>query len=294
MSQKVSHEELILIIFEDFDSFFTDKQYAKYKFNHKSDFKVYRTGSKSYLNIPEDFKYLDIDDDVSKLYVLFMVAHELAHLTNQHLHYNDKHKLDSQTIEMWADYFGAKIAMSILIFGSKFNKLLTINFMDRDKTLENIFKAIIEKLYPVFQNADNSGKYLMSYNRTSTIFAGIAAFLTRSDMWIKRKFSNKDHAEIGAAWGYTINLQLLKSNLVSQMNMGTGYSLEHEDIRELAENVYTIHNQLQNGNNGPLLKGLSWKYSYILDTYYEKFNPNPLLKQKVQEMVDKVGWNVQI
>jgi len=55
------HKELIDNIFSDFKDFFD---------NMSGGMKVSRTGSKAYIAISNDIKFLDINNDVSKIYVL--------------------------------------------------------------------------------------------------------------------------------------------------------------------------------------------------------------------------------
>ncbi|MEA3352304.1 MAG: hypothetical protein U9Q33_00610 [Campylobacterota bacterium] len=140
------HKELIDNIFNDFKDFFPNRKnskFIKYKIvnNISTPMKVARTGSKSHIVISNDITYLDISNDSSKVFILFMIGHELAHLVNKHLEYKDKNKFDSQTLEMWADYFGTKISMSILQNGTRFNKMLNSNFNDANIGLEIIFNS---------------------------------------------------------------------------------------------------------------------------------------------------------
>ena len=131
------HKQLIDNIFNDFKDFFPNKkdsEFIKYRLDSSSKpMKVARTGSESDIVISNDINYVDISNDVSKVYILFMIGHELAHLVNKHLEYNDKNQFDSQTLEMWADYFGVKISMSILQNGTRFNTMLNSNFNDVNK-----------------------------------------------------------------------------------------------------------------------------------------------------------------
>ena len=108
-----------------------------------------------------------------------MIGYELAHLINKHLKYNDKNKFDSQTLEMWADYFGAKISMSILQNGTRFQKMLTLDFQNPNIGLETIFQALIMLNQNIYINTNSSNKYLNSNERVSTVVAGITAFFLR-------------------------------------------------------------------------------------------------------------------
>jgi hypothetical protein len=242
------HKELIDNIFNDFKDFFPNKKdskFIKYKIldNISGGMKVSRTGTKSHIVISSDIKFLNIDSDESKIYVLFMIGHELAHLVNKHLEHDDKNKFDSQTLEMWADYFGTKISMSILQNGTRFKKTLNSNFQDVNIGLKTISNALLLLKNNIYINTNYSNKYLNSNDRISTVVAAIAAFLTRKEMIVDVKLSEQQHADIGFGWGMTINRKLYELGMFDKLY--TTIDETDIDIIELTKNVYTIHNKLK-------------------------------------------------
>jgi hypothetical protein len=288
------HKELIDSIFSDFKDFFINEKYAqfiKYRFieNMNIPMKVYRTKSKSYIGISSNIEMLDINDDISKIFILFMIGHELAHLVNKHLEYNDKNNFDSQTLEMWADYFGTKIAMSILQNGTKFNKMLTANFKDANIGLEIIFNALVSLNKTLYINTNSSTKYLNSNERISTVVAAIAAFLTRKEIILNFKFSEKEHADIGYGWGMAINRKLYDLDMFDKLYITT--KKDDVDIVNLTKNVLIIHSQLKEKNK-QIIKGLDFKHSYILDTSYEVAKPNQMMINKFNKKFDEIGWDI--
>lgn len=291
MSQ-LTPRELVKMIFDDFKDFFIAEEYANfnYRFGVRDEIKVYRTGSKAFLNIPNEIDFLEIDSDDSKFYLLFMIGHEIAHLTHCHLDHTDRDKFDSKTIEMWADFFGAKIAMAILMFGCRFNKTLLCDTSKYNEPLAEIFTALIDRLYPVLKNADGDGKYLNSKERISIAVAGIAAFLTRGQMWTERSFSQEDHARIATAWGYTVNMELFKSNLSDKLILSPlDEPLSDDVMRELTDNTIKIHKSLKKRHEWQLIKGLRPKFNYMLDTTFNGGTPNPLLVSSMEAMAKHVG-----
>lgn len=290
------HKELIDNIFNDFKDFFPNKKdsrFIKYKLLDKisGGMKVLRTGTKSYIAISNDIKFFDIDTDISKIYILFMLGHELAHLVNKYLEYNDKNKFDSQAIEMWADYFGTKIAMCILQNGTRFNKMLDSNFNDINIGLEIIFNALIMMKNNIYLNTNSSDKYLNNNDRMATVIAAIIAFLTRKEMILNFKLTESEHAEIGSNWGIAINRKLFELELIDKLY--TKDSMKDIDITLLVKNVFNIHTYLKQKNR-QLIKGLDLYHSYILDSTYGEHKTNQLLINEVNKKLDKIGWNIKI
>ena len=290
------HKQLIDNIFNDFKDFFPNKKdskFIKYRIDNSSKpMKVTRTGNKSHIVISNDISYIDISNDVSKVYILLMIGHELAHLVNKHLEYNDKNQFDSQTLEMWADYFGVKISMSILQNGTRFNKMLISNFNDVNIGLEIIFEALSTMKDNIYINTNLSNKYLNSNDRMSTVIAAIVAFLTRKEMITNFKLSESQHAKIGSDWGIAINRKLYELKIINKL-----YTLDttkkDTDIKALVQNVFYIHNHLKQKNR-QLLKGLDLQHSYILDTSYEERKPNQKMIDELNKKLYNLGWDIKL
>ena len=288
------YKKLIDNIFSDFKDFFVDIKFSKFiKYRFVDDMsggmKVSRTGSKAYIAISNDIKFLDINNDVSKIYVLFMIGHELAHLVNKHLEYNDKNKFDSQTLEMWADYFGTKISMSILQNGTRFQKMLNLNVKDANIGLETISQALIILNKNIYINTNYSNKYLHSNQRVSTVIAGIISFLTRKEMIMNFQVSKDRQAYIGFGWGMAIIRKLLKQKISNELSRNKNFI----DIPELSKNVFIIHNSLKQKNR-QLIKGLDFFHSFILDTSYGEHIPNQMMKDKFNQEFNKLGWDMKL
>jgi len=289
------HFEIVKAIFDDFHSFFINKKYARFKyvFEQKDELKVYRTGSKSYLNIPSDIKFLDMSDDTEKLYLLFLLGHEIAHLANKHLNYKDKNSFDTRSIEMWADFFGAKISMSILLHGKYFSNFLNTNISNANQGIELIAK-MLKRINTIYQNSNHSNKYLNSNNRLSTTIAGIAAFLTRDEMWNTRKLTLADQAKIGASWGIALNRKLYELNIFDEFVVDLQNETKLNTIEEMNINMVKIHQVIKGNNKGFLIKGLDLKHNFILESIYEKYQKNHLFKKEFNEQFQELGMDFKI
>lgn len=291
---------LLRNIFDDFKSFFiksNDADFVKYQIQDQlsNPMLVRKIGNNAYIAISDEILNMDLETDEDKLFVLFMIGHELAHLANKHLYYREIKNLDSKTIEMWADFFGAKISMSIFQDGNKFNKMLKKDFKNVNigiEALGNVLKNLHTKIY---LNTNSSSKYLNSHNRFSSTVGGIAAYLTRKDMVLTRRFSTEEHADIGCDWGISFNRKLLELGVFDELfDKGNKFIEQNENeirLRELGENAFKIHKSLQL-DSSRLLKGLNPLHDYILYTSYDKYEVNQLMTEKFNNHLGINTWNM--
>lgn len=138
-------------------------------------------GEKARLCLPDDFFTQIIDRPENFVFLLLVLGHETAHYLNRHNEHDDKSYVESQGIEMWADFFGTKIAFVALTFGKELSKLMTFfprSAMDR---LE-VFSLALEKLSDCyFQGA--SMRYPEKSTRIATYVAGVMSFLEQYFKW---------------------------------------------------------------------------------------------------------------
>ena len=72
-----------------------------------------KTGS--YIVIPREMADDVIDTPERLLFHLLMLGHEIAHLVHRHLDgASSQSDEDYRSLELWADFYGAKVAMTLL------------------------------------------------------------------------------------------------------------------------------------------------------------------------------------
>jgi hypothetical protein len=138
-------------------------------------------GKKARLCLPSDFLTQAIENPKDFVFLLLVLGHETAHYLNRHNEHDDKSKIESQGIEMWADFFGTKIAFVTMTFGRELSKLLTFmpkNVMNRI----DVFALALEKLSDAY--FQHSGpKYPETSTRIGTYVAGLMSFLEQYFKW---------------------------------------------------------------------------------------------------------------
>lgn len=269
-------------IFKDFKSFFENSRkanYIKYKIvNDANKIRAVKKGGDCFIEIPGDIQHLELTDDIEKLYLLFIIGHEISHLVNMHLNYHETEKFDTQSIEAWADFFGAKIAMLIFLNGERFNQMLEKNFRDIDVGINMLGQTIILLYERIYQNSNASSKYFSSNDRASSTIAGIAAYLTRRDMIYQGKFSDEAHGHIGAKWGIHFNMRLAELGVldVISKNEKQRELSSSSTVKNMVQNIFNIHNQIK-GEKAKIIDGLYSEHDYVLDSHFGVHAPNQIM-----------------
>ncbi len=69
--------------------------------------------------ISTDLAECEVDSLEKMIFILLVLGHETAHLLNVHGGYQDESNQDTKAIEIWADFFGTKVAMVAMTIGEK-------------------------------------------------------------------------------------------------------------------------------------------------------------------------------
>ncbi len=128
--------------------------------------------------IPSFLENMEVEDDVKAIFHLLVVCHEIAHVMHEHTQYKDTDYIDSIGIELWADYYAMRAAMSVLNFRKRFRDSLTDKY-DGDTLIITIGKAIVLLSQTYYVSSSKSYPSLELRARTS--MTGITSFLTRLD-----------------------------------------------------------------------------------------------------------------
>lgn len=92
-----------------------------------------KTGS--YIVIPREMAE-DVIKTLDRLiFHLLMLGHEIAHLVHRHLDgASSQSDEDYRSLELWADFYGAKVAMTLLTYGEKISPLAHQFWPDHNPT----------------------------------------------------------------------------------------------------------------------------------------------------------------
>lgn len=76
-------------------------------------------GAKRWIAISRDMADHEITDPATFLFHLLILGHEIAHVVHEHVHAGQQEAKDHSALEFWADFYGAKVTMTLITFGSR-------------------------------------------------------------------------------------------------------------------------------------------------------------------------------
>ncbi|MGY2686117.1 hypothetical protein [Pseudomonas tolaasii] len=81
------------------------------------------SGEKARIVIPYDIlaQYVEAGKDMA--FILIVLGHEAAHYLNRHNEHVDQSHAETRALEMWADFFGIKLALVAITFGENLQKI---------------------------------------------------------------------------------------------------------------------------------------------------------------------------
>lgn len=238
-------------------------------------------GSKARLCIPSDFFTQVIERPEDFIFLLLVLGHETAHYLNRHNEHNDKSHIESQGIEMWADFFGTKIAFVVLTFGAESSKLLTSMPQDAMSRLD-VFALALEKLVEsYFHNTSN--RYPERSARINTYVAGVMSFLEQYFKWSAIDSNNLEayaqafDPKVIVERSLSIQIRIYNNQRLKNWAMANeGKELEKTDF----ETISAIHRDIQ-GKQDSLFKGMKPLPAIWLRLTYNI--PEPIRKKIVSD-----------
>lgn len=204
-------------------------------------------GDNCRIRMPAIFQDLEICDPTELNFWLFTLGHEIAHYLNRHNDFNvhtAESKLESRAVEDWADFYGAKMMMTLITFGDQV-KLLYAGFPENKGDARFLYiSQALAKLANTFY-LSSSSKYSPRMVRVGGGVAGIMSFIDQyignMDVWRSMSIMQK------------IYLSPSLKDLLSTEQMNFPSSVEP---------IVAIHQEIQ---------GLAPAITGGLDPFLEKF-----------------------
>lgn len=124
------------------------------------------------------------------LLCLLLTGHEMCHLMNNHNKRSDWKATERKALEMWADFFGARVTFCLLTHGKKtqsviaaaLGPLATAHSLPSgfsQERLLNAFGNVLDIVFAQFIKAQKSEKYPSASERMLTITAGVNSYFYR-------------------------------------------------------------------------------------------------------------------
>lgn len=132
--------------------------------------------------IPPDMAADRIDTTDKLFFHLLILGHEIAHLVHRHGHAGEQEREDYRSLEYWADFYGAKVMMTLVIHGrviSRIHRALvppTTDLFDNLVSIGNAVGRLVETVY------SDDPRYPPKLLRAGLINNGVTSFLRHEIM----------------------------------------------------------------------------------------------------------------
>lgn len=134
------------------------------------------SGSAARIQLPMEMLEKSVVSFTDLALLLLVLGHEAAHYVHRHNEHYDESALDYRTLEMWADYFGTKVAMVVMTIGQ--NTLRRFGHLAGAKNTGSRLDALASALATLSGSYFNitSPNYPSAGERVSTCISGMLSF----------------------------------------------------------------------------------------------------------------------
>lgn len=203
----VTGEDLARAAAADFESFFLPGGEVPIRIEVKSiNSAITRgEGDKVRIIIPREMAIEQIDTPEKLFFHLLILGHEIAHVVHRHNEERDQPRDDFYALEMWADFYGAKVMMCLVTYGAQISPKFKSFFPGThflEPALESMGGAAERLVTGVYANHP---KYPYPLLRVGLVSNGITSFLRRE---------LKDPPSI---WPYSVFKRLFASTPVREL-----------------------------------------------------------------------------
>ncbi|MNJ24983.1 hypothetical protein D3C77_194150 [compost metagenome] len=178
-------QHAIEMIIKDIEALFTNKPYSIEYVIAPRGSTCQKVGENSRIIIDQNISFFMITDLTDMMMVMIEVCHEVAHYLNRHSIYmsgseEDKVKED-KALEIWADFFGAKLMMTLILLGSRIRPAVKkIGYTGLDSLLKALNQALLRFYSTRYADSDGSPIYEKKDSRVGLCVAGINSVLDRA------------------------------------------------------------------------------------------------------------------
>jgi hypothetical protein len=264
----VNYRDVIKLAVEDLDDFFDDEHSSQISAATTERRLMSATGFDGgrTLLIERFLAETPIASLEDVLRCLIMASHEICHLMNNHTLRQSPQPSARRALEMWADFFGARVAFTLITHGTRTRDLIlrhhgpvaSIKALPKLVAQERVLKACgnaLDLIYPLFKLAPITKNYPTPEERMLTIVAGVTSFFYRefgelNERWTLYVYQ---HLAFGRAWFTECSHQM---------------SGKSPDLEQFAK-INSIHKEIA-GVRASISPGLRPEYERLIGTGYRR------------------------
>lgn len=282
--QNLNGKSVAEAVFKDIESFFfhSAKFAIRKEFNpsglHHASLKG--KGDSARINLSKDFCEFEIDTVENLFFVMMTVCHESAHYLNKHNDHEDSNKTDFTAIETWADFFGARIFITVITFGKRSQSLMKMFMpeLNQDAVLRAIGRAM-KKMYQSIYLPTTDQRYPAAIERVLIFNAGVTSFFYRIYDSLQPKWTI-----------YMLKTMLNESELT---DIAAQHNADWSRHSQIANASSSIHKSIQ-GVDISITKGMKPQYISLLVTNYNLSEHEKRQRGKrLEEQVKIIGLDLE-
>jgi hypothetical protein len=240
---------------EDFVSFFDPAAGFQLRlgFSGSSIARCVGVGATGGIVMSEGFKLQPVESMEDLIFVLLILSHEIAHYVHLHNAAQELSTEDDRSLEDWADFYGAKVMMTLTLCGPMTGPLFQRRQerMSTDEVYVEMGSALARLADSVFPSSSRS--YSNALTRVGHSVCGILSVV---DSITGRKDLNRSMAIQELLYGHHLLQRLMKEQ-------GQAYLTDDSPERSL-----NIHRSLQSNSAG-ITPGLRPELQRFLDTCFD-------------------------
>lgn len=223
-----------------------------------------------------DFETKNLSD---LFYVAIIACHEFAHYLNSHNSTTDVDNLDSLALETWADFYGARLFVTLITFGKRTQKSIKsfINPITQGEVLENIGKALSDVNKFIYEQ-NESPKYPPPPERASIFCAGVLSFFYRI------------YGSVNVAWSAHVNMTIIRASKLTEKLGENKVDWAAQDV--ITKRALNKHKEIQEQDYA-IRKGVKPIWSSLINTSYDLSNSQiEEHKNHLIQQIEKQGINL--
>lgn len=250
---RITGKNLLDAVAQDVKSFFPGRSQFELKIEYSGNNPTCRgVGSNCRIRIPSVFKDCEINDPAELNFWLFVLGHEIAHYLNRHNDFNactEESTLESRALEDWADFFGAKLMMTLITYGEQVAQFYRGFPENKGSARFAYISEAFAKLANTFY-VSSSSRYSPRLVRIGSGVAGIMSFIDR------------DIGDVNVWRSVSIMQQIYRSPSLNDIVMA-----ENMEFPESIEPIVQIHQNIQ-GLAPAITEGLAPFLMQFIGTSY--------------------------
>ena len=135
-------------------------------------------GTERWVAISADMARHEIDGPTTFFFHLLILGHEIAHVVHEHTYAGEQQAEEHSALEFWADFYGAKVMMTLVTFGDQISQIFRTYFpsgVTYDKPLAHVAEAADRMVAANVYNRHS--RYPAPMVRVGLISNGVTSFL---------------------------------------------------------------------------------------------------------------------